>query len=318
MTESRQPAPLLGLAIGDSLGGPFETKHFSSQELARWDGSFHTWEINEIQPERKPGEWTDDTKAALALATSLVEAETYNPVSALARYMEWYDSGDHRGMGKTIKQALQRISQGYHWDQSGILHAEGNGTAMRVAPIGAFYHRNVLTAAHMARIDAGLTHNSIEASEGSAAVAIGVSLLCDGYVKSEVLAPVIAFLNDSKVQEGLIRVKRVLQSNPSPADILNTLIQWGTGAHVVQTIPAAFLCFLGTTSYQDAVALAIHAGGDTDTTAAITGALAGSLYGRAALEGYLGQLEQAQHLIRVEDLLFELAPEVPEDAKPDA
>lgn len=313
MTNTRRPAPLLGLAVGDALGGPFETKHFTSPELASWDGSFHTWEINQLQPDRKPGDWTDDTMAALALAKALVEAETFDPVKVMAKYMEWYESGDFRGMGKTIRQALQRVAHGYHWDQSGVPQAEGNGTAMRAAPLGAFYHRNILSAMNMARLDASLTHKSVEAEEGSAAVSLGVAMLCDGYAKEDLLKPVVALLRHSRVQEGLTQLQRFLESKPTPASILAHLIQGGTSAHVIKTVPAAFLCFLGTSDYREAVNLAIHAGGDTDTTAAITGALAGSFYGYQEVHPYLPTLEQAEHLERVEELLLELAPEAPED-----
>lgn len=313
VTDTRRPAPLLGLAIGDALGGPFETKHFTAPELVAWNGSFRTWEINDLQPDRNPGDWTDDTKAALALATALVEAETYNPVVVMAKYMEWYESGDLRGMGDATKQAFQRILQGYHWDQSGVPDAEGNGTAMRSAPIGAFYHRNLLSAANMARIDASLTHKALEAEEGSAAVALATALLCDGYVKEDVLPATIALLRHSRVQEGLAQLQSYLKTSPTPSSILATLIRRGTSAHVVQTVPAALLCFLGTSTYADAVQLAIHAGGDTDTTAAITGALAGSFYGYSAVEAYLGRLELAEHLERVEGLLLSLAPNAPED-----
>src|ERR1700733_11149702 len=124
-----EPSTLAGLAIGDSLGMPWETKSHLDSGLLNWDGTFQSGVGNEVQPGRLPGEWTDDTKMAKALAESLVEYETYNPPGAAANYIEWYKSGDHRGMGKATKEALERILRGFHWVDSGV-PSQGNGTAM--------------------------------------------------------------------------------------------------------------------------------------------------------------------------------------------
>src|SRR5690349_7550464 len=101
-----EPATLTGLAIGDSLGMPFETHHFSSAALGDWDGAFQSGATNSVQPERKPGQWTDDTKMAIALAESLVQCSIYDPVDVSAKYVEWYKSGDLRGIGKTTREAM--------------------------------------------------------------------------------------------------------------------------------------------------------------------------------------------------------------------
>jgi ADP-ribosylglycohydrolase len=58
-----QPATLTGLAVGDALGMPFETNHFSSRRLNQWDGSFQASDFHKLDP----GQWTDDTQMATAL-----------------------------------------------------------------------------------------------------------------------------------------------------------------------------------------------------------------------------------------------------------
>jgi ADP-ribosylglycohydrolase len=80
-----------------------------------------------------------------------------------------------------------------------------------------------------------------------------------------------------------------------------------------QTVPAAFLCFSSTESFKDAVEMAVRAGGDTDTVAAITGALAGTYYGKEQTEPYLAQLEEAELLQHLDHLLWLEGPEIPED-----
>lgn len=312
---TREPAPLTGLAIGDALGMPFETHSFTSEALQSWtDRRFRSGETNELLRNFSPGQWTDDTKMALALANSLVDHLTYNPLAALENYMEWYFSGDHRGMGKATREALERHIKGYHWNQMGVLHAEGNGSAMRVAPIGFFFRKSLLTVRDMARIDANITHRSDVAEEGSIAVAMAVALLSEGIVgKRELIRPLHNWLYQNRVAAGLSQVEEFLKTDPGPSSVLEKLLEMGTGAHVIQTVPAAFLCFMATDSFAEAVELAIQAGGDTDTTAAVTGALAGAYYGDDQLKPYLDELEDGEFIRHVDHILWLSAPNIPPD-----
>ena len=109
-------------------------------------------------------------------------------------------------MGKTTKQAMQNLRNGMPWSESGVVGAEGNGTAMRAAPFGAFYQEDPLTAAQFARMEANITHKSLEAEEGSAAVAVAVSLLWTGARPREVVEKTIEYLRDSKVKLALSRL----------------------------------------------------------------------------------------------------------------
>lgn len=317
----RTPATLTGLAIGDALGMPFETHPFSSTALHAWDGSFQSGASNTLQPDMAPGQWTDDTKMALGLAESLIEANTYSPVAAAAQYVGWFFSGDHRGMGKATRLALERLIRGHHWLDSGIQGAQGNGTAMRAAPLGLFYHRNPLAAAKAAVIDARITHASKEAEDGSAIVAAAVAILMrEDFNPKNLIQSTLYYTGfESEVASKLCDVRDFFEDRKFDKveerlkAAFTLMLQMGTGAHVVQTVPAAFLCFLSTSSFKDAVELAIRAGGDTDTTAAITGALAGTFYGVEATSPYLDQLEDSHKLTHIDNLLYLTAPLFPED-----
>jgi ADP-ribosyl-[dinitrogen reductase] hydrolase len=316
-----EPATLTGLGIGDALGMPFETHTPFSQALLEWDGSFLSGATNDLQPERQPGEWTDDTKMAIALAESLIESDTYNPVVAARLYMEWYQSGDHRGMGKATREAMDRLILGHHWNQSGVLHAKGNGTAMRIAPLGLYYRKSLSTIADMARVDARITHRDIEAEEGSVIVALAVGLLAEATVpKNSLLGPLLNLIHSGSrestvtlLESRLVDLQGYLKQPYDAKTVLTRLIEGGTGARVAETVPAALLCFITTESFKDAVELAVRAGGDTDTTAAITGALAGTYYGTEAVEPYLEQLEGAVYLQHLDHLLYLAAPNIPDD-----
>lgn len=309
-----EPATLTGLAIGDALGMPFETLHWTSSVLGSWDGSFMPGISNELQPGRQAGEWTDDTKMAKALAESLAEFETYNPPAAAAGYIQWYKSGDHRGMGKATREALEKMLRGFHWVDAGV-PSEGNGTAMRVAPLGLFYRNSLMTAMEMARVDARITHASVEAEVGSMVIAAAVAMLANNMVKpSNLVFALNQVLEEGSAIAGKLRQLELdLKENSfeDPARAMTALIEMGTGAHVVQTVPAALFCFSVTSSFSAAVEMAVRAGGDTDTTAAITGALAGTYYGTDAVEPYLDQLEEAAILQHLDHTLYLTAPNIP-------
>jgi ADP-ribosylglycohydrolase len=315
-----EPATLTGLAIGDALGVPFETHHFTSQTLMDWGGNFvDSKGLNDRQPERLAGEWTDDTQMALCVAKSLVECSVYSPVHAAATYVEWYKSGDHRGIGKTTIEAMGRLIQGHHWNSSGVLHSQGNGTAMRIAPLGLFYRKSMLTICDMARIDACITHRSEEAQEGSVAVALAVGLLAQKIVeKGEILTPIMHLMHSSGPTLTLVesRLSELEVFFREPRD-LTAVMTWafdkGTGAVVSQTVPAAFLCFMATKNFKDAVELAVRLGGDTDTIAAITGAIAGTYYGTEQVTPYVPQLENGAYLQHLDHVLWLEAPDIPAD-----
>lgn len=323
VNHPNQPATLTGLAIGDALGMPFETLHFTSSVLGSWDGDFMSGVSNEILSGLQPGQWTDDTKMAKALALSLVEAGgTYSPALAAAFYSDWYHSGDLRGIGGATRQAMDNILKGHHWLSSGVLGAEGNGTAMRIAPLGLFLRNQVPALVKAARLDACITHDSLEAQEGSVAVAAGVAYLANKMTKDELLGPVAYHLEGlddkgqgTRVEAGLYRVHKFLihHRDLNPKDVLKEILDIGTGARVAETVATAYLCFLTTDSFKDAVELAIRAGGDTDTRAAITGALAGTYYGTEQVEPYLEHLEEAELLQHLDHLLYLEAPNAPQE-----
>lgn len=287
------PSPLVGCAVADALGMPFETRLSSDPLLLNWDGSYLPSEYHKL----KPGQWTDDTMMSKRLMESLYICGGFYPRDVANRYLHWYLSGDTRGMGKTTKAALQRLKEGFRWTDSGVENAEGNGTAMRAAPMGAFYHDDPLTVAEFARMESRITHKSIEACEGSAAVALMVAYLWQGVDRFDLLEATLEFLNNSRIKDKLI----ILNNTKDRLSLPEAFETFGTNAHVTQTVPSAFAAFMLTNSYEEAVMATIRAGGDTDTTAAITGALAGTYYGFEGIpKKYRLDLERMDHLHKLD------------------
>jgi len=272
-------ATLVGCAVGDALGNPFEMWSVSEPKLQAWDGQFKaggTFWVGEA------GQYTDDTLMSIALATSLIEKEGFDQEHVALQYLAWMESGNTRGIGGTTHRALTRLKNGASVLDSGVTHndgkpASGNGTAMRASPIGLWYRKNPEKLIEVAMADASITHNSFEPKMGSVAVALGTAILANGTAdKRGVLEAVADIVSDSIVKEKLLLALKHIEMG---TEHFEALAEIGVNGYVPETVGAAFYCLGATDNYKDAVVLAVKAGGDTDTTAAIAGAMAGTLYG---------------------------------------
>lgn len=273
-------ATLVGCAIGDALGNPFEMKPAASPKFADWkddfiEGGTFWW--------GQPGQYTDDTLMSIALATSLLEKDGFDPEDVGSKYLAWMESGNTRGIGGTTAQALTRIKLGANTTESGVTHTEdgkpaaGNGTAMRASPIGLFYRNDLSKLLEIAMHDASITHNNIEPKMGSVAVALGTALAARGDLTPlEIIEQVKEVLSPSIVLDKLELAYAHLQNDTDPQQALAVI---GSRGYVPETVGAAFYCFAKGKDFKEVVVMSVRAGGDTDTTAAISGALAGTYYG---------------------------------------
>lgn len=298
-------ATLVGCAIGDALGNPFEMWHVSKQGLKEWDGQFKaggTFWVGEA------GQYTDDTLMSLALAGSLLEKQGFDKDHVGAQYLAWMESGNTRGIGGTTQRALTRLKRGASVEESGVTHQEngqptgGNGTAMRASPIGLWYRKDPEKLIEIAMADASITHNSFEPKMGSVAVALGTALIANGLEdRIEVVRTVSDIVSDSLVKEKLLLALKHLENG---TDNFEALAEIGVNGYVPETVGAAFYCLGAHDNYRDTVVLAVKAGGDTDTTAAIAGAMAGTLYGLEGIPSeYKDKVENFQLLQSLTDEL---------------
>lgn len=262
---------------------PFETLSADDPTLLDWDGyQYHSNEYHKLNK----GQWTDDTMMAKCLAQSLVEKNGYYPEDAAARYLAWLHSGDLRGMGTATKTALEALDAGRPWQESGVVGAQGNGTAMRSIPLGVFFKGVADTEMLIwaATQDSSITHRSKEAREGSIAIALAAAHLAQGGGKRDLATEVARHLEEGELKRGILKVDFYV--NVGGLGVAEALRLIGTKAHVLQTVPAALAAFCMTSTYLEAVVVSIKAGGDTDTTAGLAGGLAGIAYGHNALPTY--------------------------------
>lgn len=290
---------LLGTAVADALGVPFETKLANYEPLVAWDGKSY---LGSEHHDLKPGQYSDDTQMSLMVAESLIENHGFNPDDLAERYVDWIVSGRARGYGKTTLLAITNLVNGKHWSESGIAGSYGNGTAMRAAPFGVYFRNDLHALAAICKMDSAITHASDEAEAGAIAIGMAAAYAVNGDTSS-LLSDLWQVLPASKVRSTIYSLDSLIESPYITPDQALRVI--GTKADVRQTAPAALYCFLKFDNYHDAVLAAIKAGGDTDTTAAIVGALFGAKYGMQVIDKKLIRaVEESDRLIELDSQLY--------------
>ncbi len=291
---------LQGLAAGDALGTTLEF-------CAR--GSFEplTDMLGGGPFKLRPGQWTDDTSMALCLATSLVECAGFDAKDQMQRYCRWADDGylSSTGacfdIGSTVRAALRQFQRdGNAYAGSTHPRSAGNGCIMRLAPIPMHYFPDFELVERFAGESSRTTHGAQECID---ACRLFSRILCRallGASKEEVLfADRTAFTG----AEQIVEIARGNYAAKCEAQIR------GSG-YVVESLAAALWCFARTDNFADAVLAAANLGEDADTTAAITGQLAGAHYGEAGIPTHW--LERLA--LRAE--IVSLADRLPAQARP--
>ncbi|MEU6594483.1 ADP-ribosylglycohydrolase family protein [Streptomyces sp. NPDC046881] len=270
----RAIATVVGAAVGDALGAPFEfgpEGAFSARfpepgcggEMCGGGG----WE---------PGEATDDTQMAVLVAESLLERGGLDLPDVFDRFQRWA-AAEPKDIGLQTEDVL---TNGMPWDLAAATHfrtnlrAAGNGSLMR-ASTSAVYFARAGQAATMdaARRIAALTHGDRAAWEGTALFHELVRLTLAGADPLRALPGVLDLVHP----EHRRRYATVLATDwhPDQATEFNGAV-W-------PCLGSAVWALRSTTSFEDALRAAIDLGGDTDTVAAVTGALAGAYHGLDAI-----------------------------------
>lgn len=246
---------MIGAIISDIVGSRFEFNNHRSKDFDLFGEGCSV---------------TDDSVMTLAVAKALMETEkSMGP--AVSRQGSIEDYHDH--LSKQTVKCMQQIGRRYpfcgyggmfsRWmfsDKPQPYSSFGNGAAMRISPAG-FAARTGLEAAELSRSITCVTHNHDEGIKGAEATAAAIYLACHGSSKSEIRDDIACdyYPLDFSIDE--IR----------PTYRFNETCQG--------TVPQAIEAFLESTSFEDAIRTAISVGGDSDTLAAITGAIAQAHYG---------------------------------------
>jgi len=288
---------LLGLACGDALGAPVE---FVSRSVIadRHPGGLRDFAaggwLNVV-----PGETTDDTRMAVDLAKTLVETDPPDMTDLAGRFAAWLRERP-KDIGNTTHLAIDRFIAGDRWDVAGqtaldIRGSQGaasNGSLMRCAPVAIRFADDPERLRRVSIDSSRVTHAEPRCVWSCVALNQGIAHLLTGGSRETLIE---AALDDIELA---IVVDTVRGAAGRASDDLE-----GSG-YVLNALAVAFWALQTTDSLEDAIVAAVMIGEDTDTNAAVTGALAGALYGADAIPSrWLDLLHDRDALVDLADRL---------------
>ncbi|MBS1848421.1 MAG: ADP-ribosylglycohydrolase family protein [Actinobacteria bacterium] len=269
-SRDRAIGALVGLAVGDAVGTTLEFKQPGSFEPITdmvGGGPFRL----------QPGEWTDDTSMAMCLAESILDTDEIDPADELRRYVAWCDDGYWSSTGRcfdiggTTRAALRRFADtGTVTDADIDPEAAANGSLMRLAPVPIRWFTDPAGAARAAGESSRTTHPADRPVDACRAYAAMIAAVIGGTSLTDVLDG--DFWEFGQLDPRVEAVVRGSWRTKEPPEIR------GTG-YVVDALEAALWAVAGAQDFRDAILRAANLGDDADTTAAITGQLAGAQWG---------------------------------------
>ncbi len=282
--HDRQRGCMIGLAVGDALGAAVEFKppgSFPSVTGYRAGGPHGLG----------PGEWTDDTSMALALADSIVTVG-WDLNDQAERYVSWWRKGAYSvngrcfDIGNTTAAALHRFQRGEDATSSGDCspRASGNGSIMRLAPVPIRYLHcfpsEIARLATLAAESSIPTHASAQCVSSCQYMTLVLAGLMHGLDRDEVLA------DD---WEPLEQLRQHEQLHPEVEEVVSGSFRKpqrgavrGSG-YVVKSLEAALWSFHDARDFREAVLKAANLGDDADTTGAVCGQFAGAFWGETGI-----------------------------------
>jgi len=314
---------LLGVAIGDTLGHPFEGKLRS--EIYSYFDDFEEFIQNNS---RLFNTYTDDSQLTLHTAKALIKGNGFNIENFINEYISWLDDPPI-GPGYGCISSIRKLKYGIDWKQAAS-NSGGNGTAMRIAPVGLFYSKDIKALKTASIKSSIITHSHPAASAGAIVIARAIAFLLDktpesGFSIDEFFEVIINSISDSQdeiwkefieilnklklnlnipIESGLIKFSQT--GVKSPYFIEQYLGQAFVHPYTISTVVCSIFIFLNKlTSFKECIFELSTAGGDSDTVGAIGGSLAGAYFGFENISSDLVQLvKNNKKILKISEDLF--------------
>ncbi|MBW4557202.1 MAG: ADP-ribosylglycohydrolase family protein [Trichormus sp. ATA11-4-KO1] len=302
LTATKTLSGLMGLCVGDALGVPVEFTSRAERVKSPVTTmlGYGTWN----QP---PGTWSDDSSLTFCLAESLCRGYSLDAIAN--SFWRWYKQaywtarGDLFDIGQTTHAAIMRLKQGILPHQAGgkVENSNGNGSLMRILPM-AYCHKIVTFNELMARVHdvSAITHAHARSQMACGIyISIAVALL-------EGANPQAAYLQGLEKIQSIYSEREYILEKPHFGRVFSGEIaklpveEINSGGYVIDTLESSLWCLLNSSSYSETVLKAINLGGDTDTTAAVVGGLAGIYYGVENIpQAWINQIARKQDIINL-------------------
>src|SRR5258707_671361 len=287
---SRARGALLGLVAGNQLGVP--TEHMGTPEAIRQ--AFPNGVVD-LAPPPKNSPYDDDAAMALLLGESLLASKGFDANDVAKRWVKWMKV-DGRGIGITTRRALRLIDGGKEPFEAGRLanqespgRSAGNGCVMRCVPVALRYHDDPDRLIRVSTQQAAITHSDERCTWGAAAVNLAARELLHGNIYF--IDEVVHRIGDRAprvLREAIHRVPRERESDLPIA-------RAGEAGYVVHCVEIAFWFAMHDRSLEETLIYLAQAGGDTDTNAAVAGALVGGRYGEVPVPArWVDQITRSQ------------------------
>jgi len=298
LSEARFIGCMLGAAVGDALGRSIE---------GSWRRRICLEDIN------FDGRWTDDTHMMIGIAESLIAKRGFDGEHMFFTFMRNWEKESWRGYGPGPPRIFRMVRTGIPWNRAARLlyggtGSFGNGAAMRVAPIGLLFYEDAEKVREFAYESAELTHTHILGKEGAAIQAYAVALAAQtekGQLNPEdFLERLMRYARNDVYKEKLLKAK-VLLARGKEDDVIRNL---GNSVEAFNSVPTAIFCFAKNhEDYAKAVLYAVKLGGDADTIATMTGAIAGAYHGEKGIpEMWKRKIERGEYIRKLAKDLWRL------------
>lgn len=323
--KDRLYASVLTAACGDALGVPVEASRRDARKLDPVVSMRPSTRVSSAGGalQLPAGTWSDDTSMTLALMDSLTRSG-FSPSDQAATHIQWLfekkftATGDVFSVGGTTYHTLLNIRMGYSLEEAALRHEEsnGNGSLMRTHPLiffGIFGGKNFLSKAALKELfeqscaASAVTHAHPRSQLGCGIATILGRYLLAGFSLSESLPKTKRTL--MKLTEGKEELAAQLgfyQSIFQPNFAAFPENSISSREYVVDTLEAGVWCLLNTSSLAEAILRAANLGGDADTTAAVTGALGGIIYGLDSIpKEWLATLAKREEIETIIERFYE-------------
>ncbi len=272
---------IIGHAIGDAMGVPIEfceREKLLQHPVTKMIG-YGSYDVPE-------GTWSDDTSMEVATIESIINKKEIDYKDIMMNFYYWLKEGKYTpygeafDAGRTCIQSIINFSKGYELSECGQKDnmSNGNGSLMRILPIAYYCHYKKLKESEIYEIVknvSSLTHAHEISILGCYIYVLYVMRLLDG--KDKFASYNLIKIADYSMfsQETLKVYDRILKEDIKKRNI-NEIKSTG---YVVDTLEASFWVLLNAKDYKESIIGAINLGDDTDTIGAITGSMAGIIYG---------------------------------------